>query len=129
MVNESLPQAVWGESFAGFSCLSAVFARAAQPRRTLKPLSSFTFPLWHVPCKALLAVRLGRAVRQLSGRALGEARSAKGSKNGQYAAGRFVATGRARTRARRGREQHRQYEHRRLQGRRLDLRGISVADR
>jgi hypothetical protein len=31
MVNESLPQAVWAESFAGFSCLSAIFARAAHP--------------------------------------------------------------------------------------------------
>jgi hypothetical protein len=26
MVNESLPQTVWAESFAGFSCLPAVFA-------------------------------------------------------------------------------------------------------
>jgi hypothetical protein len=39
MVNESLPHAAWGESFAGFSCLAAVFARAAHHRRTLKPLN------------------------------------------------------------------------------------------
>jgi hypothetical protein len=38
MVNESLPQAVWAESFAGFSCLSAIFARAALHCRIVKAL-------------------------------------------------------------------------------------------
>jgi hypothetical protein len=39
MVNESLPQPVWAESFAGFSCLSAIFACAATRRKHLKPLT------------------------------------------------------------------------------------------
>jgi hypothetical protein len=38
MVNESLPQAVWAESFAGFSCLSAIFAWAAPRYRIIKAL-------------------------------------------------------------------------------------------